>query len=264
MAASLPGLLGNLAGQATDLVEKNGGGGVLAHLGGASAQAAGMARSMLEEYVPGGGMLLEQAESLLKSDVSGGFQLGHSVAIHGASMPGVEGWSMESNPDGTEYFISEESACCHFLCCWTGSGPKYHIFEGNPLKGKEVLTMTSHRLCCCTSPEIDVFSPNGDEVAVADEHGCLCCASTRVDVRDQETYRVVGHLCGICCGCCTASEHEIRTPEGHAVGSIMHGSSTMHIEFPEDARASDKAGLLAAVLLSELRSCSVSCCGIGG
>jgi len=198
---------------------------------------------------------LDQAENMFKADVPGGFQLGHAVEISASRTAGIEGWKMTSVPDGTEMFVGEESGCMHCLCCWMGSGPTYHIYEGNPMNGKEILLMQSHRLCCCTSPEVDVHAPDGtQEIAGADEHGCCCFSSTRVDVREQEVYKVSGHLLGML-SCCGASESDVRDMDGHTVGRITHTSRFMHIDFPEDARASGKAGLLAAAFLSELRSC---------
>jgi len=251
---NLPGLLGGVAGKASEMLDKNGGHGVLDHLVGASGQAADMARQL-----PGGEFLLDTAEKLWTSDVPGGFQVGSSLAVSLSTTPGLEGFELQSIPDGAGLFIGEESHCLHCLCCWMGRGPTYHVYKGNPMEGKEVLTMQSHRMCCCSSPEIDVMSPDGQEVAAVDEHGCLCCASTQVAVRDKERYKVSGHLFGSCCCCCSAASHAVRDQTGRRVGKIVHGSDFMHIDFPEDARASDKAGLLGAALLTELRSCGVIC-----
>merc|ERR1711879_1071606 len=64
-------------------------------------------------------------------------------------------------------------------------------------------------------------------------------------------------------GCCGLGHHCVcdsgveltleSEPQGHAVGKVTRAPSNLHIEFPEDATASDKAGILAAALLVDMR-----------
>jgi len=209
----------------------------------------------IAQHVPGGEYMLHQAENLWHSDVPGGFQLGDTVDIAASTIPGVRGFMMQSMPDGTEYFVGEDFGWFDCCCFWAGKGPTYHIIEGNPMSGEEVLMLQSHKMfCCCVSPEIDVVTPEGEVIAMADEHAACCCfAQTRVDVRGKEVYRLGGNLLGALFSCFT-SEHEIIDSEHNShVGRIVHWNSGAHIQFPERALASHKAALLAAAFLTDLR-----------
>lgn len=260
------GLLGNLSGQAQDTMGKLGGQGsdlmsqvsaekrgLMDRVSGMSSHAQKLGFQFVSQHVPGGEYMMEEAQQLWNSDVPGGFQVGHSVDLSRSTIPGVSGFMMQSMPDGTEYFIGEEFGSWHCLCCWMGKGPTYHVIEGNPMNGDELLQMHSSRLFCCASPEMDVVTLDGEVFAVADEHAACCCsASTRLAVREKEHFRVTGNMMGACCSCFT-SEHNIEDLENKPVGKIVHWNSGAHIEFPASAKASDKAAILASALLTDLR-----------
>jgi hypothetical protein len=245
-----------MVGQATDEFRKNGGQNVLDRMNGITSHAQKMGTNgvhWMEEHVPGVAFLIDEAESLWHSDVPGGFQLGNTVDIAASTIPGVRGFMMQSMPDGAEYFIGEDFGSFDCCCFWTGKGPTYHIIEGNPMNGEEVLVMQSHKMFCCASPELDVLTPDGEVIARADEHAACCCfAHTRVDVRGSEVYRLTGNLFGALCSCFT-SEHDVDDRQGHTVGRVVHWNTGAHIQFPEGALASHKAALLAATLLTDLR-----------
>jgi len=252
MAHDFSGMLG----QATDAVSKNGGQGLLDRVGGMTDHAHKMGSNGLhwmEQHVPGATFLMDEAEALWNSDVPGGFQVGRTVDIAASTIPGVKGFVMQSMPDGSEYFIAEDFGWLDCCCFWTGRGPTYHIIEGNPMNGEEVLMMQSNKMCCCAGPELDVLTPDGEVIARVDEHAACCCfAHTRVDVRGSEVYRLTGNLFGALCSCFT-SEHDVEDNGGKSVGKIVHWNSGAHIQFPENAMASHKAALLAATLLTDLR-----------
>ncbi|CAE8583922.1 unnamed protein product [Polarella glacialis] len=213
--------------------------------------ASPLALDLAASQIPGGHLMLDMGKRMLKADVPGGFTLGDKVLIQGNAQPGMSGFRVTSVPDGAEIYIAEERGCFHCCCCWMGTGPTYHVIKGNPLTGTDVLLMQSHRLCCCTSPEIDVLTPDGELLAGVDEHGCCCFStSTNADVRGTPVYRVTGSILDLfCCG-----SHSIMPVGGvTAVGQIRHSCGSISIDFPSDARSSDKAALLAASLLWHLR-----------
>mmetsp|Transcript_21628 Transcript_21628/g.54108 ORF Transcript_21628/g.54108 Transcript_21628/m.54108 type:complete len:286 (-) Transcript_21628:62-919(-) len=248
--------LSGMLGQAADVVNRNGGPGLLDRVNGMAGHAHNIGSNgaqWMEQHVPGAAFLMDEAQSLWNSDVPGGFQLGDSVDIAASTIPGVKGFVMQSIPDGAEYFIAEDFGWFDCCCFWTGKGPTYHVIEGNPMNGEEVLTMQSHKMCCCVSPELDVVTVDGDVIARADEHAACCCfAHTRVDVRSSEVYRLTGNLFGALCSCFT-SEHDVEDNRGKSVGKVVHWSSGAHIQFPVNVMASHKAALLAATLLTDLR-----------
>jgi len=252
VAHDLTGMLG----QAKDAVNGHGGQGLLDRVSGMTDHAYLMGShgvDWVEQHVPGAALLIDEAKSLWKSDVPGGFQLGHTVDIAESTIPGVRGFVMQSTPDGGEYFVAEDFGSFDCCCFWMGRGPTYHIIEGNPIHGTEVLMMQSHRSFCCSTPELEVLTPSGEVVAAAEEHAVCCCfAHTRVDVRGSEVYRLTGNLFGALFSCCT-SEHSIEDHDGKSVGRVVHWNSGAHIQFPETALASHKAALLAATFLTDLR-----------
>mmetsp|Transcript_84911 Transcript_84911/g.214208 ORF Transcript_84911/g.214208 Transcript_84911/m.214208 type:complete len:291 (+) Transcript_84911:166-1038(+) len=256
MAHDLSGKLGHAQRQAQDAFSKHGGQGLLDRMKGMSGHAQKTASHgvhWMEQHVPGAAFLIEEAEAMWHSDVPGGFQLGHIVDITVSTVPGVRGFVMQSAPDGAEYFIAEDFGCFDCCCLWMGKGPTYHIIEGNPMHGNEVLMLQSHRPCCCVSPELDVMSPDGEVIAKAVEHSYCCCfANTRVHVRGSEAYRLTGNIFGAVCSCFN-SEHRVVDNEGKRVGRIVHWNEGAHLQLPKDGMASQKAGLLAATLLTDLR-----------
>jgi len=199
--------------------------------------------------VPGGKQMLDQAHSLMKADVPGGFNLGKSCSIKAIRKPGVSGYSLESFPGGETYFMAEDKECFHCCCCWIGAGPKLHLRESSDIQAEDALTFSAHRKCPCASPEIDVDLPDGELLAGADEHTCCCLgADTDTQVRTKDAYRVHGW-------CCCGATHKIEaiSEPGKQLGTIQHSWGSMVIEFPSDARASDKLSLVAAALLFDLR-----------
>mmetsp|Transcript_84901 Transcript_84901/g.245472 ORF Transcript_84901/g.245472 Transcript_84901/m.245472 type:complete len:264 (-) Transcript_84901:94-885(-) len=228
-------------------------GALLDNMRGASSHAQKMGMAFIKDHVPGAEHWIEEAQSMWNSDLPCGFQLGHSVDLSKSTIPGVSGFMMQSMPDGTNYFIGEQFGAYHFCCCWAGRGPTYHVIEGNPMDGDEQIQMHSNRLCCCAAPDMDVVTMDGEVFASVDEHAVCCCfTSTRVAVRGDEHYRIKGSLLGACCPCFT-NEHAIEDRDNKIAGKIIHWSSGARIEFPEGAKASEKASLLAAALLTDLR-----------
>eukprot|EP00933_Yihiella_yeosuensis_P047209 TRINITY_DN42939_c0_g1_i1.p1 TRINITY_DN42939_c0_g1~~TRINITY_DN42939_c0_g1_i1.p1 ORF type:complete len:266 (+),score=31.03 TRINITY_DN42939_c0_g1_i1:33-800(+) len=225
---------------------------VMDHAKGAFSIGSGFGLEAVASQVPGGHLLANEAKQMFKADIPGGFTLGSSVIIQPAGQYGMTGFRMTSVPDGAEIYIAEERGCCHCCCFWMGPGPTFHFIDGNPIAGNDMLLMQSHRMCCCASPEIDVMTTEGELVAGVDDNGCCCCTtSTSVDVRGNPEYLVTSSWYDmLTCG----FRHSIMPVNGiTAVGKISHGCGATTIDFPSDARSSDKAAIVAASLLWHLR-----------
>lgn len=222
-------------------------------------QLQGLAGGLIASQVPGGKFVmdfaLDHAADILRSDVPGGFSLGKEVEIKRSRMPGMEGFQMTSIPDGNQMFMGEDRSCLHCCCLWMGHGPAFHILGGNPLENRHLLILQSHRRFPCMNPEMDVVTSEGEFIGTAQDHSyCVCNASTTIAVRGTPVYYVESTWMDlICC----RKEHNIYPAHGEqVVGTVSHSWSTgrMHIEFPSDARSSDKGALTAALMLYFLRT----------
>lgn len=233
--------------------------------------------NLLKSVVPGGEVLAplveEGAKSLLLNDVSSGFTCQKIVNIGPlAGNLGIQGYSMTSIPDGSETFVSENKHCGHCCCCWFCGGPTYTFWLGNPLSHdtKETLKMQTHKAFCCVNPTLEVTTPDAKTVALAEEHAyCPCSSVTTITTSHMmnmgemaPTYQVQSRwfdLFFCCCTVFTSRQHQIFTapvpekPLGPSLGTITFSGDHFEIKFPQDARTSDKAGVIAAAFLFRMR-----------
>eukprot|EP00929_Paragymnodinium_shiwhaense_P014516 TRINITY_DN122429_c0_g1_i1.p1 TRINITY_DN122429_c0_g1~~TRINITY_DN122429_c0_g1_i1.p1 ORF type:complete len:295 (-),score=47.59 TRINITY_DN122429_c0_g1_i1:103-987(-) len=254
-ASALMGGLGGLAGHVT------GGAGMGQHMQGMMSNGSGLATDYAMNYiktVPGGATMVQEAKKIWHSDVQGGFTLGDAVDMRRMEHRGMRGYRMTSVPDGAEVFLAEESqtssCCCSIACSHQSEATTFSVIAGNILTAPEQLTMGFKIGCCgCGHHVMDIRSPDGSTVAYVEEnHGCCCChqVNTHADVGGKPKFTVVGTL-----PCCSSStELDIESePSGDVVGKIARMPNFLHIQFPEGAYASEKAALLGAALLTDIR-----------
>eukprot|EP00928_Gymnodinium_smaydae_P082100 TRINITY_DN65511_c0_g1_i1.p1 TRINITY_DN65511_c0_g1~~TRINITY_DN65511_c0_g1_i1.p1 ORF type:complete len:310 (+),score=54.46 TRINITY_DN65511_c0_g1_i1:84-932(+) len=222
--------------------------------------ASSLGSAYISSMVPGGSLLLNHIGDvgrIARSDVPGGLSLGDELSLERLAKPGLRGFRVSSRPDGAEYYLGEETSawhCCCFTCGPQLLGPAFTLVEGNPISGKEVLRLQSRIGCCGLGHHVvEALAPDGSSAASAVEDQGFCCCwrvNMHVNVRDIEKYTLSGSHC--CCAGGVELNLEAE-PTGDVVGTVGRLPGHINVKFPSGAYSSEKAGILGAALLTDLR-----------
>lgn len=173
--------------------------------------------------------------------------------------------------------FKEESGCCMRQCCKSARAFKADIVD---LSGNTIFKMDRplHCMCicctracngCCGQEITSLASTNQHLGQVEQESSCAvlpCLFDWKLVISDENRrpkYRLENNMCHLQCNCCCEDRYVfINDMNGQQVGTVTKKwrgfwtecctvADSIHIAFPADASAADKANIISAVMLTD-------------